>query len=348
MPHLISLRHLLRIALMYGGCVLFLAACSGNSAATSQATPTAIPPLVIAERPAYKVQRGEMTNELQFSGRIAPALQQELGFASDGRVAKVYVRRGDAVTKEQLLAELQSGQNEYDLRRAQANLKIAGLRLELARLQNPQNSEINRLNVAIQEQEVELAQIALDELNASYSNVRITAPFDGTVFSVSILDGSPVEADQAVIVVANMDDLIVSATLSADEMSLLTAGMNVTVSPVGGDTQTAQGTIRSLPYPYGSVDTESPDGSVQVDLDRSPLELGYNVGDLVSMSIVLEKKTDALWLPSQAVREFEGRYFVILQDGEGQRRVDVKVGIMEDDRIEITEGLAEGQVVVVP
>jgi membrane fusion protein, macrolide-specific efflux system len=348
MPRLISLLHLLRIALMYGVCLLFLAACSGNSAAPSQATPTAIPPPVIAERPTYKVQRGEMTNELRFSGRIAPALQQELGFASDGRVARVYVRRGDAVAKEQLLAELQSGQSEYDLRRAEANLKIAGLRLELARLQNPQNSEISRLNVAIQEQEVELAQIALDELNASYSNVRITAPFEGTIFSVSILDGSPVEADQPVIVVANMDDLIMSATLSADEMSLLSAGMNVTVSPVGGDAQTAEGTIRSLPYPYGSVDTESPDGSVQVSLDRSPLALGYNVGDLVNMSIVLEQKTDALWLPAQAVREFEGRYFVILQDGGAQRRVDVKVGIMEDDRIEITEGLAEGQVVVVP
>ncbi|HEX5810382.1 MAG TPA: efflux RND transporter periplasmic adaptor subunit [Anaerolineales bacterium] len=348
MPRLIFHHHLLCTALIYGTFLLSFAACSGNPATTSQATPTAIPLPVMAEKPTYQVQRGEIKNELQFSGRIAPAVKQELGFASDGRVAKVHVRRGDAVTKDQLLAELESGQNEYDLRRAQANLKIAQLRLELARLQSPQNSEINRLNVAIQEQEVELAQIALDELDSIHSNVRITAPFDGTVFSVLIIDGSTVEANQAVIVVANMDDLIVSATLGPDEMSVLTAGMKVNVSPVGRNTQTAQGTIRSLPYPYGSADTEAPDGSVHVALDQSPLQLGYNVGDMVSMSIVLEKKTDALWLPSQAVREFEGRYFVIMQDGEAQRRVDVKVGIIEKDRIEITDGLAEGQVVVVP
>ena len=53
----------------------------------------------------------------------------------------------------------------------EANLKIAQLRLELARLQNPQTSEVNRINLAIQEQEVELAQIALDEINVTYDGL---------------------------------------------------------------------------------------------------------------------------------------------------------------------------------
>ena len=55
-----------------------------------------------------------------------------------------------------------------------------------------------------------------------------------------------------------------------------------------------------------------------------------------------------LWLPLQAVREFEGRYFVIVRDGDLERRVDVKVGIVDEDRTEITDGLTEGQVVVAP
>ncbi len=71
-------------------------------------------------------------------------------------------------------------------------LKIAQLRLELARLQGPQNSEINRINVAIQEQDVELAQIALDEINVTYEGLHITSPIDGTVLSVSILEGGTV------------------------------------------------------------------------------------------------------------------------------------------------------------
>ncbi len=324
-----------------------LIACSSSGSA-AQATPTAIPLPVIAEKPTYKVQRGELVSELIFSGRIAPVEQQELAFGAEGRIAKIYVRRGDAVTRDQLLAELELGKDEYALRRAQANLKIAQLRLELARLQNPPTSEVNRINLAIQEQEVELAQIALDEINVSYEGLRITSPMDGTVLSVSILEGAIAEANKPIIVVANLDDLVVSAAAGSEDLSQLMIGMTVTVSAIGQDIPVVEGKIRALPYPYGNANTESTDGSVQVALDSSPAQLGYEVGDMVSLSIVLEQKADALWLPLLAVREFEGRYFAIVRDGDVERRVDVKVGIIDADRIEITEGLTEGQVVVAP
>ena len=148
--------------------------------------------------------------------------------------------------------------------------------------------------------------------------------------------------------VANLDDLVVSATADSEDLARLVIGMKVTVSSIAKNIPAAEGSIRALPYPYGNADTESTDGSVQVELSQSPGQLGYEVGDMVNMSILLEKKAEALWLPVQAVRAFEGRYFVIVQDGEVERRVDIKVGILDDDRIEITEGLAEGQVVVAP
>ena len=113
----------LRVALLFVLSAPFFVACSGVSANNVQATPTAIPLPVIAQKPTYKVQRGEMTSELIFTGRVAPVETQELAFAAAGRVAKINVRRGDAVTKDQLLAELELGQDVYALRRAQANLR---------------------------------------------------------------------------------------------------------------------------------------------------------------------------------------------------------------------------------
>jgi len=339
---------LLALILLYAAFSLFFAACSGNAATTSQATPTAIPLPSIAEKPTYRVQRGEMTSQLNFSGRIAPVNTQELAFGAEGRVARIYVRRGEAVTKDQLLAELELGKDEYALRRAQANLKIAQLRLELARLQAPQTSEVNRINVAIQEQEVELAQIALDEINVTYNGLQITSAMDGTVLSVSILEGATIEANKPVVVVADLEDLVVSASLDPDDMARLAIGAKGTVSSIGRNIPVAEGAVRALPYPYGNADHESTDGTVQVALDPPPGELGYQVGDMVGINVVLEKRPDTLWLPFAAVREFEGRYFVIVQEGDVERRVDVRVGIADDDRIEIIEGLVEGQLVVGP
>jgi multidrug efflux pump subunit AcrA (membrane-fusion protein) len=72
------------------------------------------------------------------------------------------------------------------------------------------------------------------------------------------------------------------------------------------------------------------------------------LGDRVRITVELERSEDTLWLPPQAVRTFEGRTFVVIQEGGGQRRMDVTVGIRSDERYEILSGLSEGQVVVAP
>ncbi len=55
-----------------------------------------------------------------------------------------------------------------------------------------------------------------------------------------------------------------------------------------------------------------------------------------------------LWLPPQAIRVFEGREFVVVRDGDMQRRVDLKTGLKTVECVEIIEGLSEGQVVIAP
>ncbi len=337
----------IRIPLVLGFLLLSFTACSGSPLRTAQITPTPIPLPTIVAKQTYTVQRGEMIQQLQFPGHIAPADEKALAFGSGGKVAKVYFQRGDAVGKGQLLADLVTGQSEYDFQRAQANLKIAQLRLELARLQTPRNSDTYTVTVAIQEQEVVLAQIAVDELTAAYNNARITSPITGTVTLVSIASGDDVQANTPVLSVADLKNLTVIADVPPLDLPQLAAGMKVTATAIGKDIPAEQGVIPGLPGAYNNS-AGAGGNSVQVTLDQPPLSLGYAAGDTVGLTIVLQKKEDALWLPAQAVREFEGRYFVILQDGESQRRVDIKVGITEPDRVEVLEGLSEGQVVVAP
>ena len=46
------------------------------------------------------------------------------------------------------------------------------------------------------------------------------------------------------------------------------------------------------------------------------------------------------------MRSFEGRRFVVVREGDRERRVTVKTGIETEDKIEILEGLKEGDVIV--
>jgi hypothetical protein len=110
--------------------------------------------------------------------------------------------------------------------------------------------------------------------------------------------------------------------------------------------ETFGGTVRQLPYPYGggTVDTGDDDTAVHVAIeDGVDLELG----ELATVSIVLEEKENVLWLPPAAIRTYQGRDFVVIQLDDGsQKRVDVLVGIVTDERVEMVAGVEEGQVIV--
>jgi hypothetical protein len=72
------------------------------------------------------------------------------------------------------------------------------------------------------------------------------------------------------------------------------------------------------------------------------------LGELATVIILLEQKEDVLWLPPAAIRSFQGRDFVVIREGDVQQRVDVRLGLESEERVEILEGVEEGQIVVGP
>lgn len=234
----------------------------------------------------------------------------------------------------------QAAQRAYDIRSQQTRLDLS--RLEVQRLEAGVDP---RLSQAVAQADLELA-----DLQAQITDTLIVAPFDGEVTAVSTAAGKAVEGFKPVLVLADPSELEVTAELSDEEMRKLGEGQEAVVVSSQYPGQELPATIRSLPYPYGSggsaggLEEEDRTTHLEVDLEGVTLE----PGDLVRVTVVLERKDDVLWLPPAALRTFEGRKFVVLQEGVGQRRVDVTLGIESEDRIEIVDGLEEGQVVIGP
>jgi RND family efflux transporter MFP subunit len=327
--------------------VTFLTACSGQATRVS-ATPTPIPTPVIPTKPTYEVQRGSVEQKLKFTGRIVPVEESELFFGIGGRVDEVLVEQGEDVEEGQLLAVLETGNREFDLKRAQAQLDLAILDYRMTELQTPSYQKTYSLTMAIKEKQVELAQINLDELNKAVADARIVSPMDGRIRSLRLTGGAVVEAFKPVIVVSDLSELEVTADVGGDTLTRLEEGMPVTILPVILEGEILDGQIVSLPYPYGSGSRETAAQSVRISSIGDLSEVGYKIGDLVEVLVLIDQSADTLWLPPQAIRTFEGRKFVVVRDDEGQRRVDIRVGLQGDDRVEILEGLKEGEIVLSP
>ena len=75
---------------------------------------------------------------------------------------------------------------------------------------------------------------------------------------------------------------------------------------------------------------------------------GQPSGQLIEVDMPLQVREGVLWLPPAAVRTFQSRTFVVLQTADGERAVDVEIGLQTDDRVEIVSGVNEGDVVVAP
>lgn len=192
------------------------------------------------------------------------------------------------------------------------------------------------------------AELRVEELEAAIASSTLVAPFSGRVLALSLSPGRAVSAGQRAAVIADLGQLEVSASVQPVYLEELAEGMPVTIAPAGRPGEEMTGTIRQMPYPGQDNGGENRDTTVRIAFDDPADALDFQVGDRVRVHVVIERREDVLWLPPAAVRDFGGRKFVIVEDERGQSRVDVVPGLEGDGRLEIRDGLAEGQTVIGP
>ena len=342
---------------------IILAACGGEIA--SEVTPTPFPTPV---RQTFTVQRGDITVEAKLNGRVSPLALYTVYFEIDGQVSEVFANVNDVVTEGQLLGELaeardlraKADETRRTIRRAQINLEIAQLTLDQYKAQGRPEYEIR-----IQELQVELAQMeldevltslgidpkseVLDELDAQVAQARAFAPADGTIIG-TVNVGRNVTPGTPAFILGDPDKLEVVAELDPskgdEEVREMFEGMPVVVTLDAKPDTKLTGTIRQLPSPYGTGESE--ERVIHVVMDTPPSASTYQSGDQVTVTVLLASKQDALWLPPDAIRQAGGRTFVIINSDSGPSRVDIEIGLQTRDMVEIVSGLTEGQVVLGP
>lgn len=175
------------IALM----VLVMTACLGaedaadSGSATGQEIPTStpIPTAPVAARPTYVVQRGNVEDIFSFSGRWQSRDQMDLAFDVNGTIRQVNVRRGDAVSAGNLLADYDVINLEDQLASAELNLETA-----LANQETGADSDV---------QSIENAEISLANARVSLQNTLDNAPWTSVASARANLESAEQSLEDA-------------------------------------------------------------------------------------------------------------------------------------------------------
>ncbi len=287
-----------------------------------------------------------LEKELQSAEANLSLAETELAAAQEGN--RIALRQAE-INRDQMQLQLnyaltQGGESP----RAEQQLAIDLLTLDLERAELAL-AELNINLAPALEARVAQSQLIVADLNSKIAQTELFSTAAGRVLSVNADSGDAVGAAEVVVVVADLSQLEVSVPMPACDMRELSEGMVArAVVPNRPDIEVPM-TVRLLPYPFGSgPQGDEENCEVRVAFDNPNATSQLDPGDRVSMIAQLAVNDDVLWLPPAAIREFNGRSFVVVQDGSVQKRLDVSTGLRNNDRVEIESGVEEGQVVIGP
>jgi multidrug efflux pump subunit AcrA (membrane-fusion protein) len=278
--------------------------------------------------------KGATDEEIDIAQAAVDQARAQLVVARNNYSYTVQLQAKEVELAELRVAKLEGGVNpllalEVEL----AELRIAGLERGV----NP-----------LLAQEVEKARIDLQRIQGRIEDARLVAPFDGRILSLNIREGNLVVAFKSALILGDPGALEITADLGADKLSQMSVGQAATLRLLNRPEKDWAGHVRQLPYPYGGGGGGQTDDDTATRITLDDPNVTLEIGELATVIILLEQKDDVLWLPPAAIRSFQRRNFVVIQDGDHQRRADVRLGLESEDRIEILEGVEEGQVVVGP
>ncbi|MFD1955159.1 efflux RND transporter periplasmic adaptor subunit [Paenibacillus thailandensis] len=334
-------------AVALGASLAFTSACSLLPDEGEEEVLPSIAPPQISKKPEYEVTTATLETKIQVVGKMLSSKEEPLYFTlEDKNLKALYVKSGDQVAAGQLIGELDVDELQKQLKSEQ----LAFRKEELSMKETMRNKdtmdpiEFEELSIAFEEKRQGIA-----DLQEEIAKAKLTAPFAGTILDVKVEKGDAITAYKAIATIADTSVLIPAAKLTKDQLSKVAVGMPVSVSI--NNIGTVEGKVKQLPLATESdsengneEDLERLEDFMHVELNEMPK--GLTRGMPLSISIIINRKENAIVIPPSALRTIGSRTYVQVVDEEGKREVDVEVGQQTATQIEILQGLTPGQKVV--
>lgn len=172
--------------------------------------------------------------------------------------------------------------------------------------------------------------------------VTFYAPESGVVEELSIREGLYVKPGMTLMSIANLDEIWIEAEVFERQASLIKVGLPVTVNLdfLPGEVRQAK-----VDYIYPSLDAKTRTLKVRVRLDNTDYALKPNM--FAELRILASDQEERLLIPKEALIRGGQQNRVVLALGEGRfKSLAVKTGHSDNQRVEILEGLIEGEEIV--
>ncbi len=335
--------------------------------AVSQAAPTTI-----------ALAQSGIERTVLATGLIEAESLVSVGARTSGLIEELLVKVGDPVAQGDLIARIDSLEQQNTVLQAQADLaqleaqiasnsaeiKLAELALtRLTKLSGSHLTTAEELDSA--EATLAMAKAASDSLAAQKARAevevataqldldrtRIMAPMDGTVVAVVSEEGTTVNATSetpTIVKLAKLDRMEIKAEISEADVVHVKAGQSVRFSLLGAPDAEYEAVLDAVePAPSSIADSDevSTDEAIYYNarfLVENPDRI-LRIGMSANVTVILDSAQDAKTIPLSVLPDQagpDGRYLLQVLDADGvQQQRLVEIGIKGATRVQILSGL---------
>jgi len=223
------------------------------------------------------------------------------------------------------------------------------------------NYEVQRANLMSLDAQIKSAHIQIDTAKINLAYTRIVAPIDGDVVGIVTQEGQTVIASQlapVLLKLADLDTMTVKAQVSEADVIHISPGQQVYFTILGEADKRYYAKLRGTePAPQNFLETQTagtPKQNTAVFynalFDVPNPDHRLRIAMTAQVRIVLDTAKAALTVPVAALgpRNADGSFPVRVLDAKGKANTrQVQTGINNNVKVQILDGLAEGDKVVI-
>jgi membrane fusion protein, multidrug efflux system len=260
-----------------------------------------------------------------------------------GQIVKVYVQTGSVVKTGDKLIQIDDEILKKNLDEVQNGLDFATTMFNKQKRlwEQKAGSEVQYLQAKNQKEQLEKRVVSIKE-QISYS--IITAPFSGVIDGVVPKEGELVSPGLPVIRLTSMSGVKVSAEVSENYIASMSVGDPVIISfpdlnkNIGGKISVITRLINSSNRTF------------KVEIKLPSLPAGLRPNQYCSVAINDISKDNTILAPLAVIQKSGDNSFVFVAEKGSQdeiaKKVFVKTGLSYKDKIEILEGLKQGDKII--
>ena len=301
------------------------------------------------------VQRQNLNSYLVLNGIVEPERKVEIYSHLSAYVKKIVKEEGDYVKENDVLAQLDDKEIIISYNQAKIQLDQAKLNLEEAENNYIRSQElVKRSLVSEQDFQATEAQFKQSQLEyqgrmENFNNLKlqldwtkIRALSEGYITERLIEAGDRVNANTQVYTIEDFSPLLIRVFVPTSDAINLALGMSAEVTTEVLKGLVLEGNVKLI---NPRIDVET--GTVKVTVEVFDNSLRLQPGMFVKVQIAIGMKENILIIPRKAILYKQNKSYVFVLNRRQVSQREVLLGLLEEDHVEVTEGLNEGEVIVI-